>query len=215
MSYSSSIGDTCYEKLCWIHIHEVADFSTSNYAEFRVGTRKHATKSSTCTKGSRVRPTSRAYGDADPGLVRPTAATAAASVLLLEKVCCRCRTAVVVVVAPAARSSLCWTHVRCRFFVFKLCRISSWGSTKHTANRARVQRVQGLDRQDERTATLTLASCALLLLLLLLTVCFLKRMNPNVTDTYDCVRRCSFVLVQHNNPYSPSMMHRRFDYCRN
>ena len=168
MSYSSSIGDTCYEKLCWIHIHEVADFSTSNYAEFRVGTRKHATKSSTCTKGSRVRPTSRAYGDADPGLVRPTAATAAASVLLLEKVCCRCRTAVVVVVAPAARSSLCWTHVRCRFSVFKLCRISSWGSTKHTANRARVQRVQGLDRQDERTATLTLASCALLLLLLLL-----------------------------------------------
>ena len=30
-------------------------------------------------KGARVRPTSRVYGDADPGLVSPTAAAAAAS----------------------------------------------------------------------------------------------------------------------------------------
>ena len=60
-------------------------------------------------------------------------------------------------------------------------------------NRVRVRRVQGLDRQAERTATLT--SCAMLLLL---TFFFLERMNPNVTDPSDRVRRYSFVLVQHN-----------------
>ena len=89
----------------------------------------NTTKPSTCTKGLRVRPTSRAYSDANPGLVRPTAI---AAVLLLEELCCRCRTAVVVV-AQGTRSSLCWTqNIRCRFFVFILCRISRWGTTKHT-----------------------------------------------------------------------------------
>ena len=39
-------------------------------------TRKHTTKSSTCTKGSWVKPTSRTYSDADPGLLCPTAAAA-------------------------------------------------------------------------------------------------------------------------------------------
>ena len=43
-------------------------------------------------KSSRVRPTSRAFSDADPGLVCPTAtdaaaAAAAAAVWLLEKLC--------------------------------------------------------------------------------------------------------------------------------
>ena len=38
------------------------------------------------------------------------------------------------------------------------CRAGEPGNTQQ--NRARVQRVQGLDRQVERTATLTLASCA-------------------------------------------------------
>ena len=41
-------------------------------------------------------------------------------------------------------------------------------------NRQRVQRIQGLDRQAERIATLTLASSVLLLLLLLTIFCFLK-----------------------------------------
>ena len=43
---------------------------------------KHTTKSSTSTrtKGARVRPTNRAYSDADPGLVYPAAAAAAAIV---------------------------------------------------------------------------------------------------------------------------------------
>ena len=62
-----------------------------------LASRKHTTQSSTCAKGSRATPTSRAYRDADPGLVCPTATTAAA-VLLLEKLCCRCRTAAAVVV---------------------------------------------------------------------------------------------------------------------
>ena len=39
----------------------------------------------------------------------------------------RCRTAVVMV-APATKSSLCWTHIRCRFFVSKVCRHPSWGT---------------------------------------------------------------------------------------
>ena len=52
--------------------------------KFRVGgTRKHTTKSGTCTKGSRLRLTSRAYADADPGLVCPTAAAAAAATAAL------------------------------------------------------------------------------------------------------------------------------------
>ena len=43
------------------------------------GTRKHKTNSSTYTKGSRDRPTSRAYSGADPGLVCPAAAAATAT----------------------------------------------------------------------------------------------------------------------------------------
>ena len=93
--------------------------------DFESGNQTHKTESSTCTKGSRVRPTSRAYSDADPGLVCPAAAAAASDNL------------------------------------FRL-----------------------------------------------------RRMNPNATDTYDRLRRCSLVLVQHNNPYSPGIMHGRFDHCK-
>ena len=60
-----------------------ADYSSSNYAEFRVRDQRR-TKLSTCTRGSRVRLTSRAYSDADLGLMCPTAATAAV-VLLRER----------------------------------------------------------------------------------------------------------------------------------
>ena len=144
-------------------------------------------------------------------------------------------------VAPATRNSVghvygcrffafkCCPLVGCRLFVSKLCRLSSCGTRKHTASRVRVQTVRGLGRQAERTATLTLVSCALLLLLLLLllsllpplclllllllTIFIVTGVNPNVTGTFDRVRRCSFVLVQHNKPYSPSMMRRRFDFC--
>ena len=44
-----------------------------------LGSRKHTTKRSTCTKDSRARTTSRAYSDADPGLVCPVAAASAAA----------------------------------------------------------------------------------------------------------------------------------------
>ena len=87
----------------------------------------HTTKSSTVYKGLKGQTdTSRAYWDADPGLVGPTA-TAAAAVLLLEKLCCRCFTAI---------SSSCGTCYEklflsempcscCIFFVSKiLCRLS-------------------------------------------------------------------------------------------
>ena len=60
------------------------DFSSPNYyPEFRGDNHQEAYKKNeydcTCTsrKGPRVRPKSRAYSDADPGLVRPTAAAAA------------------------------------------------------------------------------------------------------------------------------------------
>ena len=44
------------------------------------------------------------------------------------------------------------------------CRVSSWGTAGNTQqNRVRAQRVQGLDRQAERTTTPTLGSCVLLL----------------------------------------------------
>ena len=53
----------------------------------------------------------------------------------------------------------------------------------------RVQRVQGLDRQAERTATLTPASCVLLLLLLLLLCCGRR------TSAVDVVHQSSTVVV--------------------
>ena len=138
------------------------------------GNRKHTLKtSSTVHKGLKGSTnTSRAYSDVDPGFVGPTATLA--DVLLLEKLCCRCT--VVVVVAPVSRRS-CWTC--CRVLVSKkLCRLSrcdagniykkEYSSRVLTTNvYVRVQRVQGLDRQAELTATLTLASCVLHLLLLL------------------------------------------------
>ena len=120
-----------------------------------------------CTKG-----TSRAYCDADPGLVGPTAT--AAAVLLLEKLCCRCCTAVVVV-APATRSS-CWTcHVRVVVFPSRKYYADFRGGKQETHKKneyrvrityvyVRVQRVRGLDPQAERTVTLTLASYVRLLL---------------------------------------------------
>ena len=69
----------------------------------------------TRTKGARVRPTSRAYGDADPGLVCPTATSAAvAAVMVLEAhCCCRCRTSVQVELwwhlLLRNMSCFCWT----------------------------------------------------------------------------------------------------------
>ena len=52
----------------------------------RWGTWNYEPKSSTCTKGSRDRPTSaRTYSDADPGLVCPAAAAAAAVMLLVAE----------------------------------------------------------------------------------------------------------------------------------
>ena len=55
------------------------DFSSSKLCgSSRWGTKKHATKLSTCTMDSRVRPTSRVYNDADSGLMCPAAAGAAA-----------------------------------------------------------------------------------------------------------------------------------------
>ena len=38
---------------------------------------------------------------------------------------------------------------------------------------------------------------------------FRETKNPHRTNATAAVRKCSFVLVQHNNPYSPSMMMRR------
>ena len=52
---------------------------------------------STCAQGPSVGLTNRAYSDADPGFMCPIA-TAAAAVSLLGELCCRCRTAVLVVV---------------------------------------------------------------------------------------------------------------------
>ena len=80
MSYSRNSGGTCYEKLSQLDTHQVQIFRRQIMSNFSSrGTRKHTRKSSTCTKGSRVRPTSRVYSDADPGLVCPTAAAAAAA----------------------------------------------------------------------------------------------------------------------------------------
>ena len=92
-----------------------------------------------------------------------------------EKLCCICRTGTaVVVMTPATRSS----PLNCQVADFSssnYCRISSWEPGNTQQNRVRAQRVQGLDRQAERTATLTLASCVLPLLLLLLLLFCCKR----------------------------------------
>ena len=90
---------------------------------------------------------------------------------LLEKLCCRYRTSLVVV-APTTISFPCWTkHVRCRFFVFKICRILSSEPGDTRQNRVRVQRVEGFNWPAERAATLTLASYVLLPLPQLLFCC--------------------------------------------
>ena len=65
------------------HIY-VTDVSSSNYADIRGEEEHQETRIKiecvrTCTKGPRVGPTSRAYSDADPGLVCPIAAAAAAA----------------------------------------------------------------------------------------------------------------------------------------
>ena len=62
---------------------------------------------------------------------------------------------------------------------------------------------QGLDRQAQRTATLTLASCVLLLLLP--TVSVFERKSPIRTDTYLNVRSCWFSPIGIRR-----MMHRIF-----
>ena len=65
---------------------QVVDFSSQNYAGVRVGKQEHIIKSSTCTKGSRVRPTRQSYSGADPGLVCPVAAAAAAAAVVVAAV---------------------------------------------------------------------------------------------------------------------------------
>ena len=91
---------------------------------FEVGNQETHNKIEYVYTGPRVRPTSRAYSDADPGFVCPIAAAAAAAAA----------------VATAATSAAA-------------------GANDFPP---------------------------------------LKIMNPNVTDTYNRARRCSFVLVQHN-----------------
>ena len=76
-----------------------------------------------------------------------------------RKLCCRCRTAAVVV-APASR----------KLRLLDTCQVVDFPSStvvmpNFEQNRVRVQRPQRLDRQAERTAILTLASCVLVLLL--------------------------------------------------
>ena len=83
--------------------------------------------------------------------------------LLLEKLCCTCRTA-----HSSSSGGNCYENPLlemsgCRLVVSNFCRISSWEAGNTQQNRVRVQRVHGLDRQAERIATLTLASCTLLL----------------------------------------------------
>ena len=56
MSHISSSGGTCYEKLHFSVGQNMsgADFSSSVFSNFELGATKHTTKSSICTKGSRV-----------------------------------------------------------------------------------------------------------------------------------------------------------------
>ena len=63
--------------------------------------------------------TSRAYSDADPGLVCPTAAA------VMTHCCCRCRTSVQVVVAPATRTKL--------FLLDKTCEMQIFSSSNYYA----------------------------------------------------------------------------------
>ena len=131
MLHSSSSWGTCYEKL-------LLGMPCSRCLEnimptFEVGSRKHNKKNEgrvrttfvyicTRTKGARVRPTSRAYGDAEPCLVCPTA-TAAAVTARKAHCCCRCRTSVQVKLwwHLLRKSSFGWTkHVKCRVFVLNL-----------------------------------------------------------------------------------------------
>ena len=102
---------------------------------FEVGSRQHIKKrvqgtyyicGCMRTKGARVRPASRAYGDADPSLVCPTAAAAAAAaaaVMLREAHCC-CRSEMwyispsTVVVAPVTRKKLFLIDKTCEMQIF-------------------------------------------------------------------------------------------------
>ncbi|MEP2262557.1 MAG: hypothetical protein ABJI00_14155 [Paracoccaceae bacterium] len=47
-----------------------------------------------------------------------------------------------------------------------------------------------------------------LMLVLLTNFASIEISKPNVTDAFDRIRRFSFVFVQVNNPYFPSVMHR-------
>ena len=141
MLHSSSSCGACYKKLL-LGMPCSCCRLKNIMPTFEVGSRKHIKKTSAgyvlrtmlCAyvrlqrKGARVRPTSRAYGDADPCLVCPTAtaATAAAAVVVVREAhfCCGCRTSVQVKLLWLLLrkiSSFCWTkHVICRFFVLKL-----------------------------------------------------------------------------------------------
>ena len=101
-----------------------ADFSSSNFVpNFKFGTRKHKTESSTCTTGSRVRLTSRAYSDAEPGLVCPTAA----AVLLLEKLCCcRYRTQSLLNGSDGTCHLLFLLDETCQVQIFRLQILKTW-----------------------------------------------------------------------------------------
>ena len=80
MSYSSNNGGTCYSLYYRTHVRSQILKLQKPRRISSWDTRKHTTKSYTRTKGSRVRPTSQAYSDADPCLVCPAAAVAAAVV---------------------------------------------------------------------------------------------------------------------------------------
>ena len=140
MLHSSSSCGTCYEKLFWAcHVRVVVSKILCRLSRWEAGNIKknecgvrttyHGMFICTRTKCARVRPTSRAYGDADPGLVGSTAtcaaAAAAAAVMVREAhCCCGCRTSVQVKLLWLLLrkiSSFCWTkQVICRFFVLKL-----------------------------------------------------------------------------------------------
>ena len=245
---------------------------------FEVGSWKHIKKTSTrvqrtyyvgvCTrtKGARVRPTIRAYGDAEPGFVCPTA-TPAAGMLREAHCCCRCRTSGEVVVTTGTRNKLFLldkTGDEMQFFRPRivivlnfnhktlldktcqvlLCVLDSfyWSTSSTTSARVyssipeiykfcghssvgfsssnllcRISRWKpGYTRQIQYLVRVCAYCCVFHIPRVEEAKNIYKiEMHPRrrtVVRTVD-VRSCSFSTIQ-NIPYSPSMMHRRYDYCR-
>ena len=82
MSNSSRSCGTWYEELYWTHVRQVKVkiFRLQNIMPNELGNQEtHNHIAYVYTKGSRARPTSRAYSNADPGLVCPTSASTAAA----------------------------------------------------------------------------------------------------------------------------------------